>query len=106
MKVSSLSTDQSNEAASAAITCSNHLYKRLFEWAHGEDQRSALLDNALLVQLGLIKAEDKKYRPPWNLPACMKALGEARRQSYFPKRTSDCITLFMEKKKELVSQPV
>lgn len=56
MKVSSLTMEKS--VSSAASACSNTLYKDLFTWA-GTNNNLSLLNNTLLVHLGLIKVIDK-----------------------------------------------
>lgn len=100
MKVSALASDTKPEVAKQALTCSEVLYKRLFEWGKEEEFRMALLNNSLLVHLGLIKCENRKYRPPWNLDGCMKALENVKSKNYFPKDTSDCLTVIMKNKRE------
>lgn len=98
MKASALSVDPNPLVVKQAMTCSEILYKRLFEWGKEEDNRLALLNNCLLVHLGLIKSEDRKYRPPWNLVGCMKTLENVRSKNYFPKDTDDCLTIIMKNK--------
>lgn len=98
MKVSSLSCDAKTEVSSLALSVSETLYQRLFEWARGDNQRTAFVDNALLVELGLIKSEDKKYRPPWNVDACIAAVQKIRNKDYFPTSTGNCLELFLKKK--------
>lgn len=52
MKVSSLTMEKS--VASTALACSDKLYQQLFTWA-GTGNNLSLVNNALLVHLGLIK---------------------------------------------------
>lgn len=54
MKVSALAACSQNEVKQASLQTSEVLYKELFDWAKNTDQ-SSLLNNTLLVHLGLIK---------------------------------------------------
>jgi hypothetical protein len=54
MKVSSLSASSSEVVKQAALLCSDALYRELFRWAE-EQQQSSVVNNSLLVHLGLIK---------------------------------------------------
>jgi hypothetical protein len=56
MKVSSLSASSSEMTKQAALSCSDTLYKELFRWAV-EQEQSSLVNNSLLVHLGLIKVQ-------------------------------------------------
>lgn len=54
MKVSSLSASSFEVTKQAALLCSDALYRELFRWAE-EQQQSSVVNNSLLVHLGLIK---------------------------------------------------
>lgn len=56
MKVSSLTMEKS--VASSALACSDKLYQQLFTWA-GTGNNLSLVNNALLVHLGLIKVNSR-----------------------------------------------
>jgi hypothetical protein len=56
MKVSSLSVSTSEETKQAALSCSDALYRELFKWAE-EQEQSSIVNNSLLVHLGLIKVK-------------------------------------------------
>jgi hypothetical protein len=56
MKVSSLSAYSSAETKQAALSCSDALYQELFKWAKEKEQCS-IVNNSLLVHLGLIKVK-------------------------------------------------
>jgi hypothetical protein len=43
-------------AKQAALLCSDALYRELFRWAE-EQQQSSVVNNSLLVHLGLIKVK-------------------------------------------------
>jgi len=100
MKVSSLSTEPS--VAEEAAEVSSALYKELFSWAQAENKLS-LVNNSLLVHLGLIKGEDKKWKVNYNLTACRKILDTAMSQNYFPQDSKDTIRYFLEKKPQVIA---
>lgn len=54
MKVSALVANAKPEVTKAALETSDALYKELFSWSQKNEQQS-LVNNALLVHLGLIK---------------------------------------------------
>lgn len=99
MKVCALAgaSDVSPAVSDAAKSCAESLLKRLFEWRSEDDQRPPLADNALLVHLGLIKSEERKYRPPWDTNACVRALRPLTNHGYFPRRTAESIHLLLAK---------
>ncbi|XP_063987105.1 ran GTPase-activating protein 1 [Diachasmimorpha longicaudata] len=73
------------------------LYSELFHYASKNDQMSNL-NNNLLVDLGLIKSEDKNGgKIDWNLEGCFKALEKIVQKDYFPSLTKDALKLFIEK---------
>lgn len=97
MKVCALAgaKDVTPEVTGVASKCSEHLFRCLFEWRSKDEQRSPLTDNALCVHLGLIKSEERKYRPPWDTSACIRAVQTARKFDFFPKHTAETIDLFI-----------
>ncbi|XP_054276197.1 ran GTPase-activating protein 1 [Macrosteles quadrilineatus] len=99
MKVSSLCTEPT-VAEEAGLVC-NTLYKELFSWAQAHNQLS-LVNNSLLVHVGLLKGEDKKWRASYNLTACRIALDSAMSQNYFPQESKDTIRYFLEKKPQVI----
>uniref|UniRef100_A0A1B6KVR9 Ran-GTPase activating protein 1 C-terminal domain-containing protein n=1 Tax=Graphocephala atropunctata TaxID=36148 RepID=A0A1B6KVR9_9HEMI len=95
MKVSGLTTERS--VAQAAMDCANTLYRELFTWATAHDNLS-LVNNSLLVHLGLIKNEDKKWRAEYNQVGCKIALKQAMAQNYFPQSSRETINCFLQKR--------
>ncbi|KAJ9575851.1 hypothetical protein L9F63_007309, partial [Diploptera punctata] len=96
MKISAICGSNSDPAKQAALKCSDALYKELFKWAEKQEQTS-IVNNSLLVHLGLIKSEDKKMKLLWNLDGCMTALENAVRQDYFPQGARETLQIFLNR---------
>lgn len=60
MKVASLSRDVKSDVAESSLKCTELLYKDLFIWAQQSDKTS-IMNNSILVNLGLIKVDIKIY---------------------------------------------
>lgn len=97
MKVSSLTASGTPEVEQAALMCSNVLYTELFQWAN-INNKLTLVNNSLLVHLGLIKSEDKSWKMPYNQDGCKTALQHALLQEYFPEKTREIVNLFLKRK--------
>ncbi|KAG8311752.1 hypothetical protein J6590_037362 [Homalodisca vitripennis] len=99
MKVSGLAVERSvtQEAQDCAIT----LYRELFTWANSQNNLS-LVNNMLLVHLGLIKSEDKKWKPVYNQVGCRIVLKQAMAQNYFPQNSRETINCFLQKNQETI----
>nr|XP_022917466.1 ran GTPase-activating protein 1 [Onthophagus taurus] len=94
MKVASLSVCKSKEVCEKSLKCTDYLYKKIFTMEN--DGNYSLVNNSLLVHLGLIKSEDKKELD-WDLGGCLKALQSALRKSYLPDSTKSVLWVFLEK---------
>ncbi|XP_074032816.1 uncharacterized protein [Leptinotarsa decemlineata] len=90
MKVPALSNNMKPEVADSALKCSESLYKGLFSWAQ-KTEKISLVINAILVNLGLIKSEDKKAKVTWNLEGCLYALKYIAIENYVPDSTKDSV---------------
>ncbi|XP_015127206.1 ran GTPase-activating protein 1 [Diachasma alloeum] len=97
MKVSSHCGSGYADVRIEAERLTDLLYSALFHYALENDQMSKL-NNNLLVDLGLIKSEDKSGgKIDWNLEGCFKALEKVVQKDYFPSLTKDALKLFIEK---------
>ncbi|KAG7189790.1 hypothetical protein KM043_017452 [Ampulex compressa] len=97
MKVSALCDSGYMDVRLKAESLTDVLYSRLFSYAVENDQVSTL-NNVLLVNLDLIKGEDKNSRKiDWNLEGCFKALEKISQREYFPAQTRDTLRLFLDK---------
>ncbi|XP_076248152.1 ran GTPase activating protein [Calliopsis andreniformis] len=97
MKVSALCASGYMDVRLKAQSYTDALYLELCSFAAKTDQIS-ILNNALLVNLGLIKSEDKRNRKiDWDLEGCFKALEQVVQKDYFLKETRTTLKLFLEK---------
>lgn len=97
MKVSALCGSGYINVRIKAESLSDALYAKLFSYAVETDQISNL-NNGLLVNLGLIKSEDKTSgKIDWNLEGCFKALEKIAQRDYFLAQTRSMLKVFLEK---------
>ncbi|XP_076649744.1 ran GTPase activating protein [Halictus rubicundus] len=97
MKVSSLCSCGYVDVRMKALVITNSLYSKLFSFAKENDQTS-ILNNALLVNLGLIKSENKQSgKIDWDLEGCFKALETIIHKDYFLDDTRNTLKLFLDK---------
>lgn len=94
MKISSLTTN--NKVTKEATKCTEILYKELFSFIKTDEQNS-LANNSILINLGVLKSEDKSFKPTWNLEGCFKSLVDVTKKEILPENTKMSIKVFMEK---------
>ncbi|XP_056634037.1 ran GTPase-activating protein 1 [Diorhabda sublineata] len=99
MKVSALSNNTRPEVAKISTECAEKLYKNLFIWAQKTDKLS-IVNNSILVNLGIIKSEDKSYKLTWNQDGCLNMLKSIVNQNYIPASTKDTLRVFMKREVE------
>ena len=63
-----------------------------------------MLANSLLVNIGILKGEDKKYKPPSTLTGPLLVLEHVVKQPYFPKFSRQILTMFMSKPHPLLER--
>ncbi|KAM0736563.1 Ran GTPase-activating protein 1 [Formica fusca] len=97
MKVSALCDSGYMNVRIKAEFLSDALYAKLFSYAI-ENNQILDLNNALLVNLGLIKAENKsRGKIDWNLEGCFKALEKIIQRDYFLVQTRNMLKIFLER---------
>ncbi|KRT85406.1 hypothetical protein AMK59_1476 [Oryctes borbonicus] len=97
MKVGSLNVAMKGEEnIQSVLKCTELLFKELFTHAQNSDNLS-IMNNCLLVYLGLIKSEDKKFKPTWNIDGCLIALHNVVKKNYVPESTKNTLKVFMQK---------
>ncbi|KYN16476.1 PREDICTED: ran GTPase-activating protein 1-like [Trachymyrmex cornetzi] len=97
MKVSALCDSGYMNVRIKAESLSDALYAKLFSYAVETNQISNF-NNALLINLGLIKSEDKTSGTiDWNLEGCFKALEKIAQRDYFLTQTRNMLKVFLEK---------
>ncbi|VEN64230.1 unnamed protein product [Callosobruchus maculatus] len=99
MKISALSNNSEKDVSDASANCAEYLYKQLFIWAQQEDHLWPVM-NSLLINLGLLKGEDKKFKPTWNLEGCFTVLKTIIPKNYFPESIRKTIKLFIQSRLE------
>lgn len=93
MKVSSLYGSKKEMVRNYALDVTESLYKELFTWA-ATKQNSPYVLNAIFVNLGLIKCEDKSFTPTWNCKACQNALKALKNNNCVPQTVKDILDVF------------
>ncbi|XP_058805547.1 ran GTPase-activating protein 1 [Phymastichus coffea] len=96
MKVSALCASGYMDVRQPAEQITDRLYTEVFSNAVKQN-RVPSLNNALLVNLGLIKGENKSMKIDWNLEGCFKALEKVCQREYFLPQTKDTLKVFIEK---------
>lgn len=97
MKVSALCGSGYMNIRIKAEFLSDALYAKLFSYAT-ENNQILNLNNGLLVNLGLIKGEDKSSgKIDWNLEGCFKALEKITQRDYFLAQTRSTLKVFLER---------
>ncbi|GJQ78778.1 hypothetical protein Trydic_g2809 [Trypoxylus dichotomus] len=97
MKVGSLNVIMKGEEnIQRVLKCTEVLFKELFTQAQRSNNLS-IMNNCLLVYLGLIKSEDKKFKPTWNIDGCLIALHNVVKKNYVPESTKNTLKVFMQK---------
>ncbi|XP_043472788.1 ran GTPase-activating protein 1 [Leptopilina heterotoma] len=97
MKVSSFCGSGFMDVRIFAESLSDELYSALFSHAIKTNQVH-ILNNNLLVNLGLLKSESKDYeKMDVNLEGCFKALEIICQRNYFLSQTKDTLRLFIDK---------
>ncbi|XP_055377299.1 ran GTPase-activating protein [Condylostylus longicornis] len=91
LKCSDVSTE-SAEALDIAVA----LYKDAFDYAKETNQISRVR-TFFLIQLGLLKCEDKSFKPAYDLKACRNAAKIAVDKKCFPDEIESSFKLFLEK---------
>ncbi|KYQ59417.1 Ran GTPase-activating protein 1 [Trachymyrmex zeteki] len=96
MKVSALCDSGYMNVRIKAESLSDALYAKLFSYAVETNQVSNF-NNALLINLGLIKSEETSGTIDWNLEGCFKALEKITQRDYFLAQTRSMLKVFLEK---------
>ncbi|KAF5295463.1 hypothetical protein FQR65_LT10451 [Abscondita terminalis] len=90
--------DAQEQIVQSATICTKLLYKELYSWAE-KDNSIHLINNSILVYLGLIKSEDKKFKRTWNTSSCISALKIVIKQNCVPQEAIETLDYFLKKPK-------
>lgn len=95
IKISLVVVPSDEKTKQVATKFADAIMLKLFHSVKPENESRIV--NELLVRLGLLKSEDKKFRPPSNLQGPFTVLEHVVRQSYFPKSMKSTLSLFISK---------
>ncbi|BFZ14600.1 hypothetical protein BsWGS_17638 [Bradybaena similaris] len=100
MKVA-LVVSKDDEGKQKACQCADSLLLHLFNQVENADAKVA---NAFLVQMGLIKGEDKKFTAPKNITGPLLVLEHVAKQAYFTKIAREILLMFFIKPHPLMEK--
>jgi len=72
-----------SEKSTEALMVAEELFKDVFEYAQ-KSNRLQSVRNFFLVQLGLLKSEDKSFKPKYNISGCRHALRSVLQKNIIP----------------------
>lgn len=81
---------------SAAMDVALALYKDCFDFAINTSQLTRV-KNFFLIQLGLLRTEDKSYKPAHNVAACQVAVRNGIERKMFPTEVASMFELFLDR---------
>ncbi|XP_046569037.1 ran GTPase-activating protein 1-like [Haliotis rubra] len=93
MRVAAVVRQDDDKTKDAAVECADALLEGVMKRAYAASQ----VANAILVQLGLIKGEDKKFKPMTDISGALIVLDHVVQQSYFPKQAREILQVFISK---------
>ncbi|XP_071087260.1 ran GTPase-activating protein 1-like [Haliotis cracherodii] len=93
MRVAAVVRQDDDKTKDAATECADVLLEGVMKRKYASSQ----VANAILVQLGLIKGEDKKFKPMSDISGPLIVLDHVVQQSYFPKLARDILQVFISK---------
>uniref|UniRef100_A0A182QN01 Uncharacterized protein n=1 Tax=Anopheles farauti TaxID=69004 RepID=A0A182QN01_9DIPT len=84
------------ESQPEALDVALALYKDAFEFA-STNRRLKSLRNFILIQLGLLKSEDRSFRPNYSVPNCQRALRAALQKNLIPAEEANIFRTFLDR---------
>ncbi|XP_055906639.1 ran GTPase-activating protein [Eupeodes corollae] len=85
-----------SKVSKEALDISTALYEDSFAYAEENDQVTRVT-NFFLIQLGLLKSEQKDFKPNYNLKGCRYAFREALKEKNLPSEVKQTFTLFLDR---------
>ncbi|XP_078324728.1 ran GTPase-activating protein 1-like [Crassostrea virginica] len=95
MKISSVVTVDDTKTKEAACDCADQIIEEAVKCNQEND--AVLLANTILVHIGVLKGEEKTYKPPSNITGPLLVLEHIVRQPYFPKFSREMLQAFCSK---------
>ena len=102
IKVSLVVTVDDEKTKNAAYECADAVMSKVCNSQEGNI--GALISNAILVHIGLLKGENKKLNPPSNIIGPLIVLSHIVKQSYFPKDAKDILQFILARPHPLLDQ--
>ncbi|XP_060581988.1 ran GTPase-activating protein 1-like [Ruditapes philippinarum] len=101
IRISTVVTEEDKKSCETVCQCADNILEEAFK----EDSNvGSLFANAYLVYIGLLKGEDKKYRPPSDITGPLIVLEHIVKQTYFPHQAKKIISAFMDKPHPLLDK--
>ncbi|XP_045114674.1 ran GTPase-activating protein 1-like isoform X2 [Portunus trituberculatus] len=95
MRAASLATSNNKQVQEAVKTTTDQLTQAIF--SENPEDLSSVATNSLLIHLGLIKCEDKKFKLEWDLRGCLLTLAAIVKHPTFPDHTKNALQLFLSR---------
>lgn len=95
LKISSVVDSKNEKTQKIAKTCTDTIFSELLQ--SKDEPTECLLSNSLLVHMGLIKCEDKHYKPPGDLTGALIVLEHCVQQAYFHGLAKEILSTFISK---------
>lgn len=100
--IAKLSRVSSNSTANNTQQIMDRLLKKSFD----RQESVSRLPNELLVAMGLIKSEEKRYKPDVDMSSMLRLLRHAVTQPYFPKTSAAIVATFIKRESPVLSNHV
>lgn len=86
-----------SEKSSEALAVAEQLFKDVFDFAK-QNNRLTAVRNFFLVQLGLLKSEDKSFKPKYNIQGCRHALRTVLQKGIIPDEEKNIYQFLLDDK--------
>ncbi|XP_063415717.1 ran GTPase-activating protein 1-like [Mytilus trossulus] len=101
LRMSSIVTKDDVDTKDSVCECAEKLIEETLKSDHNT---GSMLANSILVSMGILKGEDKKYKPPSTLMGPLLVLEHLVKQPFFPKFSREILSMFMSKPHPLLDQ--
>lgn len=103
IRISTVVTEDDTKSKQNVCECADNILEEIFK---DNDNAGPLVANSYLVYIGILKGEDKKYRPPSDITGPLIVLEHIVKQKYFPHPAKKIISAFMDKPHPLLDKSV
>lgn len=88
-----------SEKSKEALDVATELFKDVYEYAQKKDRLQSVR-NFFAIQLGLLKCEDKQFKPRYNIQGCKHALKSVLGQNIVPGDEKNIFEFLLEQDNE------